>query len=97
MISDSLRFTVFSGVRKNPRESCMVMVSRPVMALPRDVDPERLGQAKKIDAAMLEERRSSMARTASTITFGMPSYLTNCRLERCSASNNAVTSCGSSS
>ena len=38
-----------------------------------------------------------MANTALTRIFGMSSYLTSCRFDRCSASNNDVIICGSSS
>ena len=56
MISDSLRRTVFSGVRKKARDNCMVMVgSTLLVALVGDVDPEGFGEPHEVDAAMLEE------------------------------------------
>ncbi len=54
-------------------------------------------QVVKYTPLCSKKRRSSMASTASSITFGMSEYFTTWRLDRCSESNNAVTSCGSNS
>ncbi len=55
-ISRSLRLKVFCGVRKKPRESCMVMSrsALPVTALAQ-IDQRRFHQAKVVDSAVLEE------------------------------------------
>ncbi len=55
-ISVSLRLIVFSGVRKNPRESCIVSVDPPCSCRPaHHVDPRRFRHAQKIHAAVFKE------------------------------------------
>ena len=56
MISMILRLMRFSGVRKNPRASCMVSVEPPCCFWPVVRSSiTRFGEAEVVDAAVLEE------------------------------------------